>query len=151
MKPSRVALFALIVLAVGLYGAVLSRDLPYAPGTDEVDFLLLAIPMAQLGDPNPRWFGHPGSTFLLPFAAGVRMMAMLESPGVDGFEAVRLLLDPTPGQVVLIGRFLSALFTLGAIVVLVRLGDRIHGAPVGWIAGAPVSYTHLTLPTICSV
>jgi hypothetical protein len=135
VKAPRAALVGLLLLASVLYAAVLPRDLPYAPGSDEVDFLLLSIPMAQMGDPNPRWFGHPGSTFLLPFAVGVRLVATLESPGADGFEAVRLLLEPTPGQVILIGRFLSAVFALMALAVLVRLGDRAWAAPVGWIAG----------------
>ena len=34
--------------------------------------------------------------------------------------------------------------------VILAFGLKIIGALAAWIAG-PVSYTHLTLPTICSV
>eukprot|EP00975_Prorocentrum_lima_P010677 2267845-Prorocentrum_lima.AAC.1 len=38
----------------------------------------------------------------------------------------------------------------GAISRPQKEADTVHGAGKGW-GPAPVSYTHLTLPTICSV
>ena len=45
----------------------LRRFLP-VPEIDEPFFVRPAVQFAGTGDPNPGWFGHPGSTVIYPLA-----------------------------------------------------------------------------------
>ena len=46
----------------------ITKDLPYTPQVDEHIFVFSAARMAATGDPNPHWFGNPGSTVIYPLA-----------------------------------------------------------------------------------
>ena len=63
------ALLALagVAAAVHLFG--IRRDLPYGQEIDEPLFVSRAVHVAALADPDPGWFGHPGSTMIYALAA----------------------------------------------------------------------------------
>ena len=78
-RPAQIVLGALLgIIAVSLFVHLhgLHHDLP-APGADEPYFVLPAARMAWKGDPNPQWFGHPGSTVIYPLAIAYRAREVL--------------------------------------------------------------------------
>ena len=54
-------LAAVMLVSLGAHVWGLGRDLPM-PDVDERYFVPPAAYIAASGDPNPHWFGHPGST-----------------------------------------------------------------------------------------
>ncbi|MEO8083911.1 MAG: hypothetical protein ABI780_08820 [Ardenticatenales bacterium] len=70
---------ALMAAAAALLSWGIVRDLPRLVEADEVATVRRAVVLAATGDPNPRWFGHPGSTYHYPLAAVVHV-AVAESP-----------------------------------------------------------------------
>src|SRR5262245_45049744 len=61
------ALVVLVVVSSVAHLWALRRDLPI-PEIDESAFVRPAVRIAASGDPNPHWFGHPGSTVIYPLA-----------------------------------------------------------------------------------
>ena len=68
---------ALIVAMSGVAHFVgIHRDLP-SPDVDEPFFVLPPVQMASSGSLDPHWFGHPGSTVILPLAVAYRAREVL--------------------------------------------------------------------------
>lgn len=148
MSAARPALFAaLIVVAAVAYLWSVDRDLPFAPESDEVDFLTVVGPMVTEGDPNPHWFGHPGSPFIYAYAAA--LWAWSET----GEAGAWLRGQPVPEEdaasyqtmSILIGRLVSVGFAVLAVGMTCLVGDRVFGPPTGLIGGWLALLSPLTL------
>ncbi|MBM4267508.1 MAG: glycosyltransferase family 39 protein [Deltaproteobacteria bacterium] len=130
----RLLLAALLAFAAFTHLWGVRRDLPHAPHSDEVRFFLIAAQMATAGDPDPHWFGHPGSTLLYPYALGLHALGATESGSwlsADPALADRFAQSPTAPFVV--GRVLSIAYALLSLVVVCAIGDRVFGPPVGLV------------------
>jgi dolichyl-phosphate-mannose-protein mannosyltransferase len=136
-----VALAAILLAAVlGLAGV--TRELPYYYDRDERLFVWMAVRMAAFADPNPHWFGHPGSTLLYPLAALYRLDSVVFHGGpawrVDWGLLERFRTDPTffyrTGRVVCVAGYVLSLAALWG------LGRRAFSE---WTAAAAVGLTSL--------
>ena len=127
-RPARFVVAALLaIVAVSLFVHLhgLDHDLP-APGADEPYFVLPAARMAWKGDPNPQWFGHPGSTVIYPLAVAYRAREVLfhgaplfgEAPSL----AERFRNDPTSFYE--IGRLWVILLSVATIPLLFLVARR---------------------------
>ncbi len=127
-RPAKVVVVALLgIVALSLFVHLhgLSHDLP-APGADEPYFVLPAARMAWMGDPNPQWFGHPGSTVIYPLAIAYRAREVLfhgaplfgEAPSV----AARFRRDPTSFYE--IGRLWVMLLSVATVPLLFLVARR---------------------------
>lgn len=152
MSARRVLLIALLVFAAVSYLWSVDRDLPNAPESDEVDFLFVVVPMVATGDPNPHWFGHPGSTFIYPYAAGLHVWNAATQGGpwlatdADLIETI----NANRGTVILIGRIVSVAYGVLALWMICLVGDRAFGPPVGLIGGwfavlSPLTFDHVDM------
>ena len=131
------ALIALMAISTAVHLGALRRDLPLQE-PDESAFVRRAVHIAATRDPNPHWFGHPGSTVIYPLAAAFRASDTIlyggpvlgASPALtDRFEE-----DPTPFYVV--GRLWTIAFSVGAIPLLFLVGRRAFNTRVALIAAA---------------
>ncbi|MDG2305884.1 MAG: glycosyltransferase family 39 protein [Candidatus Binatia bacterium] len=152
MNPRRVLLVALLLFASLTYLWGVQRDLPHAPDSDEIDFLLIVAQMGASGDPNPHWFGHPGSTFIYPFAIGLHGASAV-STGAPWFRAHPELANyilENRGTSILIGRLVSVGYAVLALWLICLVGDRAFGPPVGLIGGwfavlSPLTFEHVDM------
>ena len=150
-KPllARLLVGAIVVLALWLHVHGARGDLPWAYESDEGEFAVLAIRMATYGDPNPGWFGHPGSTVLYPLAAifhvGNALEAGLPPWKVDPGLAARV--GGNPGKYFLLARLLTVLYAVAALPLVYGVARRAFDPAVGvlatWIALlSPMALTH---------
>ncbi|HEY7107547.1 MAG TPA: glycosyltransferase family 39 protein [Acidimicrobiia bacterium] len=126
--PTRVAVGALLgIVALSLFVHLrgLTHDLP-APGADEPYFVLPAARMAWKGDPDPRWFGHPGSTVIYPLAIAYRLRDVLfhGAPLVGTAPSVADRFRTDPSSFYEIGRLWVILLSVGTIPLLWLVGRR---------------------------
>ncbi|MEW6271104.1 MAG: glycosyltransferase family 39 protein [Thermodesulfobacteriota bacterium] len=145
----RLLLAAIVALALLTHLWGVRGDLPWAYGSDEGQFAVLAIRMATNGDPNPHWFGHPGSTFLYPLAllfhVGNALEAGLPLLQVDPGLAARVGGDP--GKYFLLGRLISVVFAVASLPLLYAVARRTFDAATAvvatWLALlSPLALTH---------
>lgn len=138
---------ALIVIAAAAYLWSVDRDLPFAPESDEVDFLTVVGPMVTEGDPNPHWFGHPGSPFIYAYAAA--LWAWSETGEAGAWLRGRPVPDDEAATYqtmsILIGRLVSVGFAVLAVWMTCLVGDRAFGPPVGLIGAWLALLSPLTL------
>jgi hypothetical protein len=120
----------LLIVGVSLFVHLrgLTHDLP-APGADEPYFVLPAARMAWKGDPDPHWFGHPGSTVIYPLALAYRVREVVFH-GAPPFGsapslAARFRSDPTSFYE--IGRVWVMLLSVATVPLLFFLGRRVFG------------------------
>jgi len=106
----------LLGLVAAAYLAGVRRELPYYYESDERTLVQLAVRMAAFGDPNPHWFGNPGSTVLYPLAFLYRL-AGADRPLVERFRA-------DPGPFYLAGRLLNVAYALGGLALLFLIGRK---------------------------
>jgi hypothetical protein len=130
-------LAALMVVSAAVHLGALQRDLPLQE-PDESAFVRRAVHIAATQDPNPHWFGHPGSTVIYPLAGIFRVTDTLFHRGpivgtstelTDRFEN-----DPTPFYVA--GRLWTIALSVGAIPLLFLVGRRAFNTRVALIAAA---------------
>lgn len=148
----RIALAAVVALALWSHLWGVRGDLPWAYESDEGQFAVLAIRMAAEGDPNPRWFGHPGSTFIYPLAAifqvGNALAAGLPLTQVDPGLAARVGGDP--GAYFLYGRVLAVLYAVASLPLVFAIARRAFDATTGVVAAwlallSPLALLHAQL------
>lgn len=150
-KPilARLLVGVIVIVALWLHVHGARRDLPWAYESDEGEFAVLAIRMATYGDPNPQWFGHPGSTVLYPLAAifhvGNALEAGLPVWKVDPGLAARV--GGNPGKYFLLARLLSVFYAVAALPIVYAVARRAFDPAIGvlatWIALlSPIALTH---------
>jgi len=148
----RVLLVAIVVFAAWTHLVGVRGDLPWAYESDEGKFAVLSLQMATTGDPNPRWFGHPGSTLVYPLAAIFHVANAVDAGlpllQVDPGLAARVGGDP--GRYFLFGRFLTVLYAVAALPLVFAIGRRAFdpttGVVAAWLAVlSPLALLHAQL------
>src|SRR5262249_1324046 len=122
----RWAPLALCLLALPVYLAGLRGELPYFYDLDERMFVRPAVQMVANGDPDPHWFGHPGSTVMYPPAALLRLREVI-GYGAPLFGPDRRILDrfrSDPAPFYVLGRGLCALYAALSVPLVFWLGRR---------------------------
>ncbi len=127
-KKVKGILVVFMVLSLGMHLWGIQRDLPYSEEIDENFIVRPAVRMAGAGDPNPRWFGNPGSTLLYPLAALYRVWPALglgKKPYISDSSPTPQFF-PLPSSF-MAGRVLCMLYALFSIPLLYALGRRVFG------------------------
>jgi hypothetical protein len=123
---ARLGLAAIVAFALWAHLWGVRGDLPWAYASDEGQSAVIAIRMAADGDPNPRWFGHPGSTFFYPLAAAFRIANAIDGGGSplarDPGLAARIGGDP--GRYFVLGRLITVAYAVAALPILFLIGRR---------------------------
>ncbi len=139
-----VALAVLAAMVLRAHG--IAFGLPYPYETDEHVFVNIAGRIAIDGDPNPSWFGHPGTTtiyalsglYLLLYKVGTSLG--LWSGAAGSFET--FFLNNTT-VTYLSGRLLMLALALVTIGLAYRTLDRIFGRPTALLATALLALSPL--------
>src|SRR5262249_28233008 len=123
----------LVSASMHLWG--IYRDLP-VPQADERYFVDPAVYMASSGDPNPHWFGHPGSTVITPLAVMYRLRAVLfdGAPLLGRAPSIAVHFANDPSAFYLIGRAWAIAFSLAAFPLVFAIGRRVFDELVGMLA-----------------
>ena len=146
---ARVLVAAIVAIALWIHVWGARGDLPWAFESDEGQFAVIAIGMATRGDPNPHWFGHPGSTFLYPLATifhvGNALEAGLPLLAVDPALAARV--GGNPGKYFWLARLLSVFYAVAALPLVYAIARRAFDPATGvvatWLALlSPLALTH---------
>lgn len=151
--PKHAAIVAgLMAVTAVLLSWGIVRDLPRLVEADEVATVRRAVVLAATGDLNPRWFGHPGSTYHYPLAAVVHVAFAARHDGRWLGPDPRVLaeFDAHPEEYVLLGRWLSVLFAVLALPLVVVVGSLAFGPRIGfagaWLyAISPVALGHTVI------
>ena len=122
----------LFTVVIGLWG--MHRDLPY-PEVDEPTFVRSAVHIAATGDPNPHWFGHPGSTVIYPLAIVFHADDVIAHGGslFGGDPSMTRRFQNSPGEFYLLGRLLILAYSAGCVLLLFAVGRRVFGTRVALI------------------
>lgn len=134
---SRNARFALVlVLAAGLRLWRIGFGLPALNDPDEPLFVMTALDMLRGHTLDPQWFGHPATVLfylldLVLLAVGAIGGMLGQWHGAKGFVAA---VFADPGVVILPMRLAIAACGVGCVALTGRLGARIGGQRVGWVA-----------------
>jgi len=150
-KPilARILVGAIVAVALWIHVWGARGDLPWAYESDEGKLAVLAISMAMTGDPNPGWFGHPGSTVIYPLAVLLHVGNALEADlpllAVDPGLAARV--GGNPGKYFWLARLLSVLYAVAALPLVYgvarRAFDPATGVVATWLALlSPLALTH---------
>ena len=138
MSQRSLRLFSITLIFLGwtLYLWGIQRELPYEPFIDEPIFVERAIHMAATGDPNPHWFGNPGSTTIYPLAAIYRFWFAATEAGAWLSPDPRLSTAFAADSSIyyLVGRLLTIAYGLLTGALTFALGKRAAGARVGLLA-----------------
>lgn len=145
----RKALALLLGIAAVLHVGGIRRELPFYYEGDERVIVQLAVRMAVSLDPNPHWFGNPGSTLIYPLALIYRLAdvvwhgASLLGPDRPLLERFRA----DPGPFYMIGRSLNVAYALSSLALLWLIGRRAFSDPsaLGGVLLAmlcPLTLTH---------
>jgi hypothetical protein len=133
---SRALLAAVLAVAAAAFLWGVRTDLPWVYESDEAKLTLIAARMAKSFDPNPRWFGHPGSTVLYPQAAAIQIDDAIRT-GRSWLARDPALFDrfaEAPARAVLFGRLIAVAYALLSLPLVFALGNRAFGPPVGLVA-----------------
>jgi len=139
-------LFAFMVLAAVLLRAYgIAFGLPYPYETDEHVFVNIAGRIAIDGDPNPGWFGHPGTTTIYALSGLYMLLQKVGAsfhlwPGANDFET--FFLNNTT-VTYLSGRLLMLALGVVTIGLGYRVFDRIFGRPTALLATALLTLSPL--------
>jgi hypothetical protein len=108
--------------------------------SDNEHYVADAVRMAAEGDPNPRWFGHPGSTVLYPLALTFALTNRVDRAlgSTSGYLGDLFVLDPTPYYA--LGRVYAALVGTALVPVTFALGRRGAGSLAGSLAVLPLAH-----------
>ena len=135
-RPSVSALVLLALMAFAVFASLgaMERSLPLQD-PDEEFFLVPAVSIAASGDPNPHWFGHPGSTVIYPVAALIHLWdaALHDGPIFGSNPDLQKRFDNGPRPFYLIGRFWALALAVATSPVLFGLGRRAFNEQVGLI------------------
>jgi 4-amino-4-deoxy-L-arabinose transferase-like glycosyltransferase len=131
------ALVALIVVSSVAHLWALHRDLPMQD-QDEGAFVAPAVQIASTGNPNPHWFGHPGSTVIYPLAGFFHVWGAVahHGPILTSDPTLTARLQRSPTQFYLIGRLWSIALNVGTLPLLFLVARRAFNSRVALMATA---------------
>jgi 4-amino-4-deoxy-L-arabinose transferase-like glycosyltransferase len=131
-------LFAIIGLAIGVRLWGINFGLPYMYDHDESLFIPHIQDMIKTGDLNPHYFGYPSVFFYLnalayiPYYLVGKLLGIFQTPAdipLPNMLAMAVGQTAMPSTV-LLGRGLSALFSVATVPILFLIGRRVSGKPV---------------------
>jgi 4-amino-4-deoxy-L-arabinose transferase-like glycosyltransferase len=130
-------LVVLMVLSSVFHLAALHGFLP-VPDVDEPFFVGPAVHIAATGDPNPHWFGHPGSTVIYPLAGFFHVWDAVahHGPILTSNPAITARFQRSPSEFYVIGRLLAIALAVGALPLLFLVGRRAFNTRVALVAVA---------------
>jgi 4-amino-4-deoxy-L-arabinose transferase-like glycosyltransferase len=137
--PRSLLALLLIVAAVAFLWGV-KKDLPWVYESDEAKLTLVAVQMAKSFDPDPGWFGHPGSTVLYPQAVAIQIDDAIRTgrPWLTPDPALFQRFADAPSRALLLGRLIAVAYAVLSLPLVFAIGNRAFGAPVGlvgaWLA-----------------
>jgi 4-amino-4-deoxy-L-arabinose transferase-like glycosyltransferase len=144
---SRALLALVLVVAAAAFLWGVKKDLPWAYESDEAKFTLIAAQMAKTFDPDPGWFGHPGSTVIYPQAVAIQIddaMRTGRSWLTPDFVLFQRFAD-APARAVLLGRLIAVAYALLSLPLVFAIGNRAFGSPVGLVGAWLALLSPLTL------
>ena len=146
------SILALTVLAACLTLVGIRKSLPFGAENDEAVFVRASARIASSQNPNPGWFGHPGSTFIYPLA----LLYAAPSAVFPGRSFLRVDPDlftgyaPRHAGFYLTARLLAAAYFIAAIPLVYLIGRRsfsdraaLAGAWLFMTAPLAVSYAQI--------
>lgn len=127
-------IISVIGLLIRLYG--INFGLPYIYDPDEPTFVIAAVKILANRDPNPHWFGHPGSTGIYMLVALYSIIFLIgKSLGIfASAEAFKSLYFQDPTVFYLSGRLLSAVIGTAIIFLTYLIGIKIFNKTIGLMA-----------------
>jgi 4-amino-4-deoxy-L-arabinose transferase-like glycosyltransferase len=130
-------LAAVMLVSLGAHVWGLGRDLPM-PDVDERYFVPPAAYIAASGDPDPHWFGHPGSTVIYPLSLAFRAREVLfhGAPLTGTAPSIAERFRTDPGSFYLMGRLWAMLFSIAALPLVFAIARRVFGELVAFLATA---------------
>jgi hypothetical protein len=139
------ALVALMVVSSVAHLWALRRDLP-VPDIDEPFFVGPAVQLAATGDPNPDWFGHPGSTVIYPLGGLFHIWDAIahHGPILTSNPELTARFQRSPSEFYVIGRLWTIALSVGALPLLFLVGRRAFNTRIALVATA--IYAVLPLP-----
>jgi uncharacterized integral membrane protein len=146
------SILALTVLAACLTLVGIRKSLPFGAENDEAVFVRASARIASSQNPNPAWFGHPGSTFIYPLA----LLYAAPSAVFPGRSFLRVDPDlftgyaPRHAGFYLTARLLAAAYFIASIPLVYLIGRRsfsdraaLAGAWLFMTAPLAVSYAQI--------
>lgn len=118
------------LISAALHLGSLQKNLPYVPEVDESVRVSNSVRMVASGTLNPRFFTHPGTTTFYPMA-GMYCVWGVTAAGADPLQpgpGVRARFAERPYEFFLLGRLLSAVYSVLTIPLVFLLGRRAFGA-----------------------
>ena len=119
-----VVLMTLLAFALRLPGLAWGMPVIGPYNSDNERFVIDAAVMASSRDPNPHWFGHPGSTVIYPLAIIFTLTNRVDRALGNTEEFVGPLFQQDPTAFYAIGRTYAALFGAASIPIGYALGKR---------------------------
>lgn len=148
----RLPVVAVLMLAAVLCLRGINFGLPALNDSDELMFELGAVRMLRGPTLNPGWFGHPATTTMYVLAV-INALVFLIGHLFGWFGSVRgfaeaIYADPT--WVILPGRVAMALFAVGTVFLVWRLGSTLFGRRAGLAAALllAINPVHITYAQI---
>ncbi len=140
-RTHRRVLVIVMAIAFLLHVWGIKRDLPFSPETDEGTFIIPAVRMATVGDLNPHWFGHPGSTVIYPLAGVYHLWSAIAFGGQLLRPNANLdkLYLAQPESFVWLGRLVSISYGVLSLLFVYLIGARLFDPWVGLCAAWFVS------------
>lgn len=129
--------FILVMLAAGWLRFGLGRaGLPFLYDMDEPVFVDIAYRMLVNRDPNPHWFGHPGTVtiYLLSVLYGIYGVVGVALGWFASLKDIGQEFWSEPANFYLLGRWSSAFFGVGSVALLCALARELAGRGVGLLA-----------------
>jgi 4-amino-4-deoxy-L-arabinose transferase-like glycosyltransferase len=131
------AVGALMVVSTVAHLWALEGFLP-VPDIDEPFFVRPAVQIAATGDPNPGWFGHPGSTVIYPLAGLFHVWDAVahHGPILTSNSELTARFQRSPSEFYVIGRLWTIALSVGALPLLFLVGRRAFNTRVALVATA---------------
>lgn len=148
-----VVLLTLLAFALRIPGLDWGMPVLWVYNSDTERFVTDAAIMASARDPNPHWFGHPGSTVIYPLAIVFALTNRIDRALGNTDEFVGTLFQQDPATFHAIGRTYTALLGAALIPIGYVLGKRSGSRFVGLVSAciltvSPVcvEYSHMARP-----
>lgn len=124
--------FYVFLTAVIIFGLLLRLDgvdfgLPFIYDPDEPDFVVPAFKILATRDPNPHWFGHPGTftIYSMTLTFGLYGLIGLLTGHFSDVSSIGMVFWHNPSIFYLLGRIVIACFGAGTLLMLYAASRRV--------------------------
>lgn len=146
-KIKAITIIGIMAISLGVHLWGMRKDLPYSARFSDTLFSSLAVKMASTGDPNPHWFGNPGSTVIYPLAVIYHVHHCLFEGGrfFHANPGITLKGDVTDAKYIYIGRLWTILFGVLTVPFIYLLGRDVFGSRIGLVGAFLYSFYPLAV------